>query len=155
MYFFSRHQSHIEKLILKKIFSNQVAESPKSLLCVFLDFLPLGILKRITYKSIDKYYFTDLTKINRPGHAGHSIRMYWTNFWQLAVHEQKIFSFRKNSIEVGNPYLYASFSTFCVQIGQLFEAQWVFETCLKINKLFSSKENVRRFRNSSVQMFKD
>ena len=34
---------------------------------------------------------------------------------------------------------------FCVQIGQFFEAQWVFEVCLKIDKLLLSKENVDDF----------
>ena len=29
--------------------------------------------------------------------------------------------------EFVSSYLYASFGTFCIQIGQLFEAQWVFE----------------------------
>ena len=40
---------------------------------------------------------------------------------------------------------YASFDTFCVQSGQLFETQRVFEVCLKIDKLLSSKENVVDF----------
>ena len=31
--------------------------------------------------------------------------------------------FEKTLIEVGSPHLYASFGTFCVQIGQLFAAQ--------------------------------
>ena len=64
---------------------------------------------------------TDSTKINRPGH---NIRMYWTNFWQLTIHIQQNI-FEKTLIEVGSPHLYASFGTFCVQIGQLFAAQWV------------------------------
>ena len=53
--------------------------------------------------------------------------------------------FKKSLIEVGSPHLYASFGTFCAQIGQFFEAQWVFEVCLKINKSLSSKENVVDF----------
>ena len=32
-----------------------------------------------------------------------------------------------------------SFGTFWVQIGQLFEAQWIFEVCLKIHKSLWSK----------------
>ena len=32
--------------------------------------------------------------------------------------------FEKTLIEVGSSHLYASFGIFCVQIGQLFEAQW-------------------------------
>ena len=38
-----------------------------------------------------------------------------------------------------------SFGTFWVQIGQLFEAQWIFEVCLKIDKSLVSKENVVDF----------
>ena len=52
---------------------------------------------------------------------------------------------KKNFIKVFTPHLYASFGTFCVQIGQLFAAQWLFETCLKFNKSLSSKENVDDF----------
>ena len=37
-------------------------------------------------------------------------------------------------MEAYSPNLYASFGTVCVQIGQLFESQWVFEVCLKIAK---------------------
>ena len=51
----------------------------------------------------------------------YSIRMYWKNFWQPTAHvKQNIFE--KNLIEVGSSYLYASFGTFCVQIGQFLEA---------------------------------
>ena len=60
---------------------------------------------------------TDSTKINRPG------RMYWTNFWQPTAHVQQNI-FVKNFIEAYSLHLYASFATFCAQIGQLFEAQW-------------------------------
>ena len=59
--------------------------------------------------------------------------MYWTNFWQPTIHApQNIWE--KTVIEVGSPQLYASFGTFCAQIGQLFEAQWVLEVYLKISK---------------------
>jgi len=53
--------------------------------------------------------------------------------------------FYKTLIEVGSPHLYASFGTFCVQIGQLFEAKRVFEVCLEIDKSLLSKENVVDF----------
>ena len=49
--------------------------------------------------------------------------------------------FEKTLTEVGSLHLYASFGTFYVQIGQLFEAQWVFEKCLKTVKLLFSKKN--------------
>ena len=73
-----------------------------------------------------------------------SIRMYWTNFWHPNVNVQQNI-FEKTLIEVGCSHLYASFGTFCVQIGQLFAAQWIFETCLKFNKSLSWKENVDDF----------
>ena len=61
-------------------------------------------------------YATDSTKINR---LGHNIRMHWTNFRQPIAHvQQNIFG--KTHKEVRSPLLYASFGTFCVQIGQLF-----------------------------------
>ena len=43
--------------------------------------------------------------------------------------------FEKTFIEVGSSHLYASFVTFCVQIGQLFEAQGVYEKCMKDSKM--------------------
>ena len=48
-------------------------------------------------------------------------------------------------IEVCSSHLHASFSTFCDQIDQLFEAQWVFEECLIIDKVPFSKESVADF----------
>ena len=47
--------------------------------------------------------------------------------------------FEKTLIEAYIPSLYASFGTFCVEIGQLFEV------CLKIDESLSSKENVVDF----------
>ena len=49
--------------------------------------------------------------------------------------------FEKPLLEVCSSHLYASFGTFCVQIAQLFEAQWVFEKCMKTVKSLFSKEN--------------
>ena len=52
--------------------------------------------------------------------------MNWTNFRQPTAHvKQNIFE--KTLTEESSPYLYASFGTFCAQIGQLADAQWVFE----------------------------
>ena len=48
--------------------------------------------------------------------------MYVTNFWPPTVHIQQNV-FEKTLIEVFSSHLYASFGTFCGQIGQLFEAQ--------------------------------
>ena len=79
--------------------------------------------------------------------------MYWTNFRQPTAHvQQNIFG--KTLIEVCSPHLYASFGTFCVQIGQLFEAQWVFKvfwkstiSCLR-RKMSSISEFFRMFKDS-------
>ena len=84
---------------------------------------------------------TDSTKINRPGH---NIRMYWMNFRQPTAHvQQNIFG--KTLIGVCSPHLYASFDTFCANIDQSFEVQWILEACLKIDNWLSSKENVVDF----------
>ena len=56
---------------------------------------------------------TDSTKINR---LEYNIRMYWTNFRQTTAHVQQTF-FGKTLIDVCSLHLYASFGTFCVQIG--------------------------------------
>ena len=48
---------------------------------------------------------------------------------------------KKTVIEVGSSHLYASFDTFCVQIGQFLKAQAVFEKCFKTVKSLNSKEN--------------
>ena len=48
--------------------------------------------------------------------------------------------FEKTLTEVNISYLYASFGTFCVQIGQFFEAQRVIEIFLKKLKSLFSKE---------------
>ena len=52
--------------------------------------------------------------------------MYWTNFRQPIAHVQPNI-FGQNLLEVCSLHFYASFGTFCVQIGQLLETQWVFE----------------------------
>ena len=88
---------------------------------------PLILLDKIELIS---FRLTDSTKINR---QGHSIRMYWTKVSQPTVHVRQN-NFETALIEACSPDLYASFGTFCVQIGQLFEAQWVFEVCLKVDE---------------------
>ena len=52
--------------------------------------------------------------------------------------------FWKNLIEVGSSYLYASFGTVCVQIGQLFEAKWDF------HKLFGGIRNRLHFPSKTA-----
>ena len=88
---------------------------------------------------------TDSTKINRPGH---NIRMYWTYFWQPTTHVQQNI-FEKTLIEGCSPHLYASFGTFCVQISQLFAAQWVFKQSeeFRNRRHFPSMRAICRFSN--------
>ena len=93
------------------------------------NFLTVGFLKRLNFyiqhwKMLEIEVFpkivccTDSTKINRP-RPGYNIRMYWTKFRQPTAHvQQNIFG--KSIIEVCSLHLYASFGTFCVQIGQSF-----------------------------------
>ena len=58
---------------------------------------------------------------------------------------------KKFFIEVGSSYLYASFDTFCVQIGPLFEAQWDFKLSeeFKIDVIFRQKQRFHRFETFS------
>ena len=59
--------------------------------------------------------------------------------------------FEKTLIEIRSHHLYASFGTFCAQIGQFFEAQWLSES-LKIDKLHPRKtSSISEF----FRMFKD
>ena len=71
----------------------------------------------------------------------YSIIMYWTIFWQPTVKVQQN-TFENTLFKVGSQHLYASFATFRVQIGQLFEAQWNF----KLSEAFS-------FENSDLTIF--
>ena len=94
---------------------------------------------------------TTLTRKNM--NLPYSIPMYWTNFWQPTVHvHQNIFE--KTLIEVGSSRLYASFGSFCVQIGQLFEAhsaQWDFKLSeeFEIDVIFHRKQWFYRFQTFS------
>ena len=61
--------------------------------------------------------------------------------FNLIFHEKASnVSWRKNTMQcsvlilLNRQHLYASFGTFCFQIGQLFQAQWVFEESLKSDK---------------------
>ena len=79
-------------------------------------------------------------KINYPVH---NVRMYWPNFWLPTVRKQQSI-FEKTHIEVYSSHLHASFGTFSVESGQLFEAQWIFEHSqeFEIGNIFLGK---RRF----------
>ena len=78
---------------------------------------------------------------------GYNVRI-WNDFCQPNVHEQQI-SFKKTRIEDCIPHLYASFGTFCVQIGQLFAAQWDF----KHSEEFRNRQHFH-FNNSDLSIFK-
>ena len=69
------------------------------------------------------FYFSSVTyRFNQNKPSGDNIRMYRTNFRQPTAYVQKNI-FGKSPIKVCTPHLYASFGTFYVKIGQLFEAQ--------------------------------
>ena len=57
--------------------------------------------------------------------------------------------FEKILVEVCKTHLYASFGTFYAKIGHLFEAQGVFQVCLKNREIAVIEGKCRRFRNSS------
>ena len=61
--------------------------------------------------------------------------------------------FWKISYRIGSSHLYASFGTFCVKIGQLFEAQWDLKLSkeFEIDVIFLRKHRFYRFRT----FFKD
>ena len=89
--------------------------------------------------------FTDSTKINSPGH---NICMYWAKLWQPTVHIQNHI-FEKTLIKVCSSHLHASFGTFCVQIGQFFEARWIFKHSeeFRFRRHFASMTAICRFSN--------
>ena len=68
-------------------------------------------------------------------------------FWPPTVHVQQN-DFEKTFIEVCIPHLYDSFGTFWAQIGQLFEAQWVW-SMFGNQQIAAIEGKCRRFRNSS------
>ena len=94
-----------------------------------------------------KYWPTETRKnMNLP----YSIRMYWTNFWQPTAYVQQNI-FEETIIEGCNPYLYASFGTFCVQIGQLFASQWVLKQSEEFRKWRHFPSMIADFQTYVVQ----
>ena len=81
-------------------------------------------------------------------HPVHNINMYCTDFWQLTFHA-KLNIFEKTQIKNCSLHLYASFGTFCVQIGQLLAPQWVFKHSEEFRNRghFPSKTANSRFSN--------
>ena len=69
------------------------------------------------------------------------------------THKYVIKKYLKNTYRIWKLTFHASFGTFCVQKGQLFEAPWAFEGCLIINKFVVFEENVADFE--FLRMFKD
>ena len=69
--------------------------------------------------------------------------------WYIHIY---IYTFKEH----GSSHFYASIGTCCVQIGQLLEAQRVFEKCMKTAKSLFSKENyvdIEFFRKFKVSSF--
>ena len=78
----------------------------------------------------------------------YSIRKYVLNEFLTADHSRtKKNIFEKTLFEVGSSHLYDSFGTFCVQIGQLFEAQGDFKLSeeFEIDFIFLQKQQFYRF----------
>ena len=80
-------------------------------------------------------------------HESYSISKCWTNFWQPTILVQQNI-FIKTLIEFVSLHIYASFGTFCVQIGQFFEAQWDFKLSeeFDIEIIFLRKKRCYRFQ---------
>ena len=66
----------------------------------------------------------------------------------MTIHKQQII-FEKDLIEVGSSHLYASFGTFCVQIGLSFESLWDLKLLsdLEIDLIFLKKTEILPFSN--------
>ena len=90
--------------------------------------------------------FWDYTMPRKNMNLPYSILMYWTNIWQPTVRVQQDI-FEKTLVEDSSSHLYASFGTFCVQIDQLFEAQWDFKLSeeFEIDVIFLWKQRFYRF----------
>ena len=104
------------------------------------------IIKRISifWRPI----YTDSQK-----HESTLFHMYVLNEFLTAHHSCTKKDLKKTLISVGSSHLYASFDTFCVQISQLFEAQWDFQLSeeFKIDVIFLRKQWFYRFQT----IFKD
>ena len=122
---------------------------PKNLKTKVIPSNEIGMNYEMIFKAIKRFEnsyvawlsleCTDSTKINR---LEYNIRMYWTNFRQPTAHV-------KTLLEVYSLHLYASFDTFCVQIGQLLAPQWVFKHSeeFRNRRHFPSKTGNCRFSN--------
>ena len=100
----------------------------------------VGFLFFFKRKWMTVFFPTNSIKINRPGH---NIGMYRTNFSQPTVHVKQ-YTFEKNYTKNSSSHLYASFGTFCVQIGPLFEEQWDFKIFSCFHTFFKDAKGVKR-----------
>ena len=108
-----------------------------------LDFLFSSSLavcsKIIRNETLNILYVTTLPRKNQK-HESTLLHFYVLNEFLKADRSCTAKYFWKTVIENGSSHLYASFGTFFVQIGRLFESQWAFEECLNIDKSLFSKE---------------
>ena len=111
-------------VFLRQLSKTSCLSCARSSLSTFTEKLPSSsylfsnarVKLRSLYKNCHGYLplvYTATIKINRPGHNIHVLNEFLTADR----------SFEKILREVCSPHLYASFGTFCVQIGQLFAAQ--------------------------------
>ena len=107
-----------------------------------------NVCLHLRYQKLSTYS----TKINRPGHNINCLaktRIYLTPY--VCTEQLLDIIFEKTLIEVGSSHLYASFGTFCVQIGQLVEVQWGFKLSeeFEIDIIFLRKQRFYRFPHFS------
>ena len=80
-------------------------------------------------QNINQFHNQQIRQQFHPFHS-HLLRSSNKIFDSRLFRHNKIF-WKKILKEACSPLFYTSFGTFCAQIGQLFELQWIFEVCLK------------------------
>ena len=80
-------------------------------------------------QNINQFHKQQIRQQFHPFHS-HLLRSSNKIFDSRLFRHNKIF-WKKILKEACSPLFYTSFGTFCAQIGQLFELQWIFEVCLK------------------------
>ena len=78
----------------------------------------------------------------------HSIRMYWTNFWQMTVHAKQFF-FEKTLYEVGSSHLYASFWHLLLSNWSIIRGTVRLWRMLEHRQINGCEGKCRQFRNYS------
>ena len=160
-----KFSAYVDSSSLRKVFLTILQKNPSQkyfhvlYILYFLYIVPWRYWVYAQYHSIIFYFY--LQKIAKSWiylTVTPYVCTYWTISWQPTVYVQQNI-FEKTNIEVGSSHLYSSFVTFCVQIGQLFEAKWVFKKCIKTVKSQFSKENdvdfefFRKFKVSLYQFW--